>query len=322
LLFIRDYNVLHHFIFEINSFPIKKTKMQPESHINNGNNEQPVNFNTGNSPKGTPPSNLQIWLLATALILFGLLLAYLFLKFWPSGLEETAKGSALQPIQMWGNFVIHITLDVQFLLLVMITGGLGSFIHTATSFGDYVGNNSITKSWFLWYILRPFIGMALAVVFYLVIRGGFLSAGTSAGSINPFGIAALAGLVGMFSKQATDKLNEVFNTLFRTAPGGGDSKRKDNLTNPIPSINDIEPKSIEPLTENVIVTIKGTGFVKGIVLRINGTNRETEFIDEMKLTAKLLPEDVEKEGELELTVFNPAPGGGESTPMKLKIATK
>jgi len=202
----------------------------------------------------------------------------------------------------------------------MVSGGLGSFIHTATSFGDYVGNEALASSWLWWYILRPFIGMMLAVVFYLVIRGGFLSAGSNAGSINPFGITALAGLVGMFSKQATDKLNEVFNTLFRTAPGEGDSKRKDNLTNPVPSISDFEPKSIEPMTNNFIVNVIGTGFVKGAVVRIKGTNRETEFVDETKLTTKLLPDDVRKEGELEVTVFNPLPGGGESTIMKLKIA--
>ena len=36
----------------------------------------------------------------------------------------------------------------------------------------------------------------------------------------------MAGLVGLFSKQATDKLNEVFSTLVKS---GGDDKRKDKL---------------------------------------------------------------------------------------------
>jgi hypothetical protein len=34
--------------------------------------------------------------------------------------------------------------------------------------------------------------------------------------VNPYGMVALAGLVGMFTKQATDKLSEVFSTLFKT----------------------------------------------------------------------------------------------------------
>lgn len=74
--------------------------------------------------------------------------------------------------------------------------------------------------------------MSLALVFYFVIRGGFLSTTGGAQDINPYGIAALAGLVGMFSKQATDKLSEVFGTLFRSAPGEGDAKRQQPLTAP------------------------------------------------------------------------------------------
>jgi hypothetical protein len=50
----------------------------------------------------------------------------------------------------------------------------------------------------------------------MAVRGGLLAAQASADAVNPYGVAALAGLVGMFSKQATDKLREVFDTLFRT----------------------------------------------------------------------------------------------------------
>ena len=37
--------------------------------------------------------------------------------------------------------------------------------------------------------------------------------------------------------------------------------------------------------------------------KINGTNRETEFVDETQLTVKLMSEDVKEEGELEVKVF-------------------
>jgi hypothetical protein len=73
-------------------------------------------------------------------------------------------------------------------------------------------------SWAWWYVLRPFIGMALAEVVYLSLRGGLLSAtGNAATSaISPYGVAAVTALTGLFSKQATDKLQETFETLFRT----------------------------------------------------------------------------------------------------------
>ena len=77
-----------------------------------------------------------------------------------------------------------------------------------------MGNRQIYTSWVWGYILRPFIGVALATIFYFVIRGGFLSAGAGAEDISPFGISAMAGLVGMFSQRAMDKLREAADNLF------------------------------------------------------------------------------------------------------------
>ncbi len=64
--------------------------------------------------------------------------------------------------------------------------------------------------------MRPFIGTALAVIVYFVVQGGLIAGTSGAGSLSPYGVAAIAGLAGMFSKQATDKLREVFENLFRT----------------------------------------------------------------------------------------------------------
>jgi hypothetical protein len=55
--------------------------------------------------------------------------------------------------------------------------------------------------------------------------------------LSPYGVAAMSALTGLFSKQATEQLREVFETLFRTqqkverkdavprtnAPGPGDA---------------------------------------------------------------------------------------------------
>jgi len=105
--------------------------------------------------------------------------------------------------------------DARLTLLVVLSGALGSFIHTATSFSRYIGHDKFYKRWIWWYILRPFIGSALALIFYFVIRGGLFT-GNSSDDINFHGILAISSLVGMFSKQATDKLDELFNNLFRT----------------------------------------------------------------------------------------------------------
>ena len=114
------------------------------------------------------------------------------------------------------NFNLKIPRDVDLLWLVLISGALGSFVYTARSFVDFVGNKTIRSSWTVWYLMYPFIGAALAMIFYLAVRGGFLTAATSSADINLFGLVAISGLVGMFSKQATSKLGEVFATLFKT----------------------------------------------------------------------------------------------------------
>ena len=129
----------------------------------------------------------------------------------------------------WGLWCWRTSFDERLILLVIIAGMLGSFVHGATSLGDFIGNNKFNRNWAWFYLLRPTIGMALALVFYFVVRGGFLTTSGGAKDINPYGIAALAGLVGMFSKQATDKLSEVFSTLFRAAQGEGDDKRQGSL---------------------------------------------------------------------------------------------
>ena len=88
------------------------------------------------------------------------------------------------------------------------------------SFTDYVGNRTIKSQWAWWYYFRPFIGAGLALVFYAAMRGGFMAIATGsnakASELNPFGLVAIAALVGMFSRAATMKLGEVFDTLFKS----------------------------------------------------------------------------------------------------------
>ena len=119
--------------------------------------------------------------------------------------------------------------EVNLLVLVLLFGALGSFVHVVKSFASFAGNRSLVASWLWWYLLQPVAGMALALLFYVIIRGGLLAPGSFAGSVNPYGIAGLSGLVGMFSKQATDKLSELFGTMFQTA---ADAQRTDKLSPP------------------------------------------------------------------------------------------
>src|SRR6185369_11055703 len=138
-----------------------------------------------------------------------------------------------------------------------------------------LGNNAFNKNWTWFYLLRPAIGMALALVFYFAIRGGFLSTTGGAKDINPYGIAALAGMVGMFSKQATDKLGEIFSTLFRS---GGDDRRDDPLHGTTGAALKIEPSTVVAGGNEFKLTVNGTGFVNGATININDNPQPTSFV--------------------------------------------
>ncbi len=168
------------------------------------------------------------------------------------------------------------TLETRLILLVLLAGAIGSYVHATSSLVDYLGNRTLVSSWVWWYLLRPFIGMMLALIFYFGFRGGFITGGVNQGGegaanfINPFGIAALGGLVGMFSKVAADKLNEVFVTLFRPASGQGDAKRGDKLSDSFtPNIGSLSPNT-GPTAGGTPVTLTGTGFMTGAVVTFGG----------------------------------------------------
>lgn len=233
-------------------------------------------------------------ILATYYLLLPFVLVYLLFKVfppqpWPT--DPVAK-DLLVPTTIYffqGLIPVVTSLEERLLLLVIVAAALGSYIHSATSYVDYRGNRQFNPSWMLWYLARPLVGVCLALVVYFAVRGGLLllvvngSAATEAKNINPFGVAAVAGLTGMFSKQASDKLAEVFSTLFKSQ---GDEQRKDSLTpGPTPGIKDVDPKQ-GPEAGETKVTITGTGFATDSKVSF-GNNAATNvtFVSATSITA-------------------------------------
>jgi hypothetical protein len=164
--------------------------------------------------------------LGAFLVALPIVLAYLLVEFWPT--QEAGSDGTIPDATISLLGFVDFTMDpeLQLIIVVMVSAGIGSYVHAATSFATYVGNRQLLQSWMWWYLLRGFIGVGLALIFYFALRGGLLTTGAGAEDVNSFGVAALAGLAGMFSKQATDKLREVFEVLFQTQ---GDEERADKL---------------------------------------------------------------------------------------------
>lgn len=151
-----------------------------------------------------------ICLLGIYLILLVVLSVYTMVKIWPltGGLNGT--------VGFLGLFSLVLSSEVRLILISSFMGLLGSLIQSMTYFAAYVGHGIFSKRWILWYVLRPFIGVPLALIFYFVLRGGIFSVSAGSEAVNPYGIAALSGLVGMFSKQAVEKLKTIFDSIFKT----------------------------------------------------------------------------------------------------------
>lgn len=156
-------------------------------------------------------------------IALGLLLIGNLASIWPASLEEGAPASE-KVLLFFRTFMI--SNEVRMILIVTMTGALGSLVHGFRSLFWYVGNRAFAKSWTLMYVLLPFVGSTLSLVFYFVLRGGLFSPQASVAATSPFGFAGIAGLVGMFSNQAALKLQEVAETFFSTKQS---TKGKDNV---------------------------------------------------------------------------------------------
>lgn len=149
-------------------------------------------------------------------------------QMYPAGTPAPDHEVAL----LFGSIRFTTTASTSLIVLAFLSGGIGAFLHVATSFTTFVGNRTLLWRWMLWYPARLLIGAALGAVFYFLVRGGFFSSSTLTSAINPYGIAGLAALVGMLSKQATDKLTNLFETLFGMESSQGDQGRLDKASPP------------------------------------------------------------------------------------------
>lgn len=266
--------------------------------------------------------------LGAGLLVVGAVLVYVMISIWPAVADAAAMGrdaGTATRTRLFGLVELRLVSDSALLLLVVVASALGSYIHAATSFATYVGNRALALSWVWWYLLRVFIGVSLSVLFYLAIRGGFLAAQAESSDVNPYGIAALAGLVGLFSKQATDKLEEVFTTLFRVQERKGDALRKDKAALPRPTLVGIEPRTVSRHA-TASLRLLGDGFAPESAVRVRRvTDGRSEVVADQRVTSDTTVEltidarFLDEPGQLELMVVNPSPGGGSSNVMLVAV---
>lgn len=109
-------------------------------------------------------------------------------------------------------------------------------------------------------------------------------------------------------------------TVFNSIPNGGLSNAV-NLTvsNPAPTMTAISPASVEAGAATFTLTVNGSNFNNNSVVRINGVDRATTFVSDTQLSIQINAAEVATAGTISVAVFNPAPGGGLTTPVQLPV---
>jgi hypothetical protein len=91
-------------------------------------------------------------------------------------------------------------------------GILGGSTYGLASVTTWIGNNKYGKSWTLWYISRPIIGGALALMFFFLLRAGLV--GGFPVNVGDFGFAAISIIIGLLTTTAMKKIRDIFDVLF------------------------------------------------------------------------------------------------------------
>jgi DNA-binding beta-propeller fold protein YncE len=100
------------------------------------------------------------------------------------------------------------------------------------------------------------------------------------------------------------------STIKNQVPPPSGSNPPPSGTNPVPTITTISPNSAVGNGAPFTLTVNGANFVAGSMVNFGGTARTTSFVSATQLTAAIPAAAIALDGYAEVTVTNPAPGGG------------
>src|SRR5579864_6684884 len=103
-------------------------------------------------------------------------------------------------------------------------------------------------------------------------------------------------------------------------PGGGASTPITfTVNNPAPQVSGVSPSSVTTVDGGRLITVTGNGFVSDSSVTWNGASRSTSYVSATQLQFNLSPTDVAAAGAAQVSVVNPAPGGGVAPPSQIAI---
>ena len=107
--------------------------------------------------------------------------------------------------------------------------------------------------------------------------------------------------------------------VFDPGLGGVSNALTFTITPTEPTLSSLSPSSAIAGTPGFSLTVNGTNFTSGSVVRWNGVGRTTVFNSSTQLRASILDTDIAAAGTAQVDVFKPGPGGGLSNALTFTI---
>jgi RHS repeat-associated protein len=177
-------------------------------------------------------------------------------------------------------------------------------------------------------LLSPSSAAVGSAAFTLTVNGSGFVSGTTVqwnGSSRPTTFVSSTQLTAMISAGDIASVGSAQVTVSSPGPGGGVSASATftitQANNPAPSLASISPNTATAGAAAFTLTVNGTNFISASVVVWNGSNLSTSLVSATQLTAQVPATLVSVVGAVQVTVVNPAPGGGASTGQTFTITT-
>ena len=109
-------------------------------------------------------------------------------------------------------------------------------------------------------------------------------------------------------------------SVFTPAPGGGTSAALPfTVNNPVPTLTSLSQNSATVGDPGFTLTLTGGGFVNGSSVVFDGIAQATTFVNGTTLDVTVPAAQLVAAGTFNVTVFNPAPGGGTSAVLPFTV---
>ena len=132
------------------------------------------------------------------------------------------------------------------------------------------------------------------------------------GSIGISGNTAIISGTGTATITAVQNGTNNFNAAIPVS-------RSFNINNPSPQVLRLNPGAVIAGSNQTTIKISGGNFVTDSLVSIDGANHPATFVNRIEMDLSLSAAELAAPGLKTITIANPAPGGGNSIPITLKV---